>query len=347
MTTIQPDRMFFGAPASITVDGVDGGTTFDPPHITIEYETNADKTRPQGARSNIKGLLYVKTAICKAKFKVYEFASVKLGWVMPGATADSPASVGQVLAGLDTTLAADPALGATNLKVTSVTTVTVGQFVRVGAAGVAATEANSEVLRVLTVGTTGSGGTGLDVENSAGGGALLDHANADEVKTVNGTVLAAPAAAGATNIKVDSVSGLAIGDFIRIGYVDHYETRVLTAVGTGGVGGTGLTFAIPLTRDHALDEWAIEVTSLGGTTITWDLGRVDSSAYKDLVLTSIGADGRTLEVTLKDAMSAESQDLPFDDDPANPLGLALKFTGYVDPQTPRRVPLTWRFIDAA
>ena len=344
-TIIDVSAIFSGAPAGLAYGGVECGATTEVPKLAIAVEGGSpDFTNAVGP---VKGTYILRKGVPSIEVVVNEITAQKIAWAMPGAAASSSQSVGSPVAGLDTTLAADPALGATNLRVTSVTTVAVGQFVRVGAAGVAATEANSEVLRVLTVGTTGSGGTGLDVENSAGGGALLDHANADEVKTVNGTVLAAPAAAGATNIKVDSVSGLAIGDFIRIGYVDHYETRVLTAVGTGGVGGTGLTFAIPLTRDHALDEWAIEVTSLGGTTITWDLGRVDSSAYKDLVLTSIGADGRTLEVTLKDAMSAESQDLPFDDDPANPLGLALKFTGYVDPQTPRRVPLTWRFIDAA
>ena len=279
--TVQPDRMFFGAPASLTIDGVEAGTTFDPPHVTIEYETNADKTQPQGARSKIKGLLFVKSAVCKAKFKVNEFTSQKLGWVMPGATATTSESVGSPVAGLDTTLAADPALGATNLKVASVTTVTVGQCIRVGAAGVAATEANSEVLKVLTVGTTGGAGTGLDVENSAGGGALLDHANAAEVKTVTSTVLAAPAVAGATNLKVDAVTDLAAGSFVRVGYVGHYESRELSAVGTAGVGGTGITFVIPLTMDHGLDEWVVKVTTLGLTTLQPVAGRVPNNAHND------------------------------------------------------------------
>jgi hypothetical protein len=337
-TIIEPDRMFFGAPASLTVDGVEAGTTFDPPHVTIEYETNADKTRPQGARSKIKGLLYVKSAICTAKFKVNEFTSQKLGWVMPGATATSAESVGQTRAGLDTTLAADPALGATNLKVTSVTTVNVGDFVRIGAAGVAATEANSEVLKVLTVGTTGSGGTGIDVENSAGGGALADYANADEVKTVTGTILAAPAVAGATNIKVDSVTGLTAGDFVRIGYIGHYETRELTVVGTVGPAGTGLTFAIPLTRDHGLDEWVIEVTALGLTTLQPVAGRVPLSAHHDVILTGVGLDGLPLVVELDDALSLVNQDIPFSDDDWS--GFDVELEAYGDPNAPTDLP--WR-----
>ena len=97
--------------------------------------------------------------------------------------------------------------------------------------------------------------------------ARLDHAIAETVKPVTGTLLAAPVLAGAVNIKVDAVTNLAPLDFVRLGYAGHYETRALTAVGTAGPAGTGLTFAIPLTRDHALDEWAVKVSALGMTTI--------------------------------------------------------------------------------
>ena len=167
--------------------------------------------------------------------------------------------VGLPVAGLDTTLAADPAVAATNLKVASVTTVTANQFVRVGEAGETATALNSEVVRVLTVGTTGSGGTGLDIVSDTGGGMVLDRASADEVKTVTGTTLAAPAVVGATNIRVASVTGLTAGDVVRIGYLAHYETRTLTVVGTALAGGTGLDFATPLKRDHSIGEWVVVV----------------------------------------------------------------------------------------
>jgi hypothetical protein len=175
---------------------------------------------------------------------------------------DAPAvsvgpGVGSPIAGLDTTLAADPAIGAVNLRVESVTTVNVGDFVRVGEAGETATEENSEVVRVLVVGTIGAGGTGLDIESDTGGGMVLDRASADEVKTVAGTLLAAPAARGAVNVKVDSVADLSVATVVRIGYLGHYEVRVLTDVGTSGAGGTGLTFAQPLSLDHAPDEWLL------------------------------------------------------------------------------------------
>lgn len=337
-TTVDPNAIWSGAPVSLTYGGVECGATTGVPKLDLAVTEGAPEFTNAGGP--VEGTRGIRKIIPSVEIVVNEITAQKFAWAMPGATATSSASVGQVKAGLDTTLAADPALGATNLKVTSVTTVVVGDFVRVGAAGVAATEANSEIVEVLTVGTAGGAGTGLDVQNDAGGGMRLDHANGAEVKTVTGTRLAAPAAAGAANVKVDSVTGLVIGDFVRVGYLGHYETRVLSAVGTAGAAGTGITFAIPLTRDHALDAWAIKVTAMGGTTIRPVIGRIASAAYQDLVLTDIGADGRTMIVTLENAVSAESQSLEFGDDPNNPLGLALKFTGHYAAETPQQVPLT-------
>jgi hypothetical protein len=337
-STIDPSAIFSGAPVSILFGGVECGATTAVPKLNLEVEAGGPEFTNAGGP--VKSTRITRKIIPSVELTVNEMTAQKIAWALPGATATSSSSVGQPRAGLDTTLAADPALGATNVKVTSVTTVAQNDFVRIGAAGVAATEANSEVVKVTTVGTSGGGGTGLDVENSAGGGLLIDHANGAEIKTVTGTILAAPAAAGATNIKVDSVTGLTANDYVRIGYVGHYETRQLTAVGTTGPSGTGLTFAVPLTRDHGLDEWVIEVTALGGTTIRPVIGRIASAAYQDLVLTDMGADGATMIVTLENAMSAESQELSFDDDPANPLGLTLKFTGHYSESTPTQVPLT-------
>lgn len=87
MPAIQPDLLFYGAPATITVDGTEVGATFEGTSIQISYETNADKTRPQGGRTRIvKGLLFVKSATCKVRFRVNEFTAEKLGWAMPGST---------------------------------------------------------------------------------------------------------------------------------------------------------------------------------------------------------------------------------------------------------------------
>jgi len=333
-TTVDPNAVFSGAPVSITYGGVEMGATIGQPKVNLDVTGGAPEfTNAGGPVKNTHG---IRKIIPSLEITVNEFTAQKLAWAMPGATADSSESVGQLRAGLATTLGADPALGATLIRLASITTVAQGDFIRIGTT---LTEAACEVVRIATLGTAGA--TDTVVQNSAGGGLLIDHANGENVVTVTGTLLAAPAAAGATNVKLDSVTGLAAGDFIRIGYVGHYETRVIDTVGTAGAGGTGVDFDIPLTRDHALGEWVIEVTALGGTVIRPVVGRVPSSAYQDLVLTDIGADGRTLIVTLENAMSAESQAMEFNDDPTQPLGLVLKFTGHYDEATPRQVPITF------
>ena len=333
-TTITPEELYFGAPASLTYDGVECGATIDAPKVSFQVENYTPEF--QNAKGPIVGTVITRRVIPSVEFTVNQLTAQKLAWAMPGSTSTSSQAVGSPVAGLDTTLAADPALGATNLKVASVTTVAEGDFIRVAAPGVAATEANSEVVRVLTVGTTGGGGTGLDVENDAGGGMRIDHANASEVKTVSATILAAPAAAGDVVVKVDAVSPFIVGDFIRIGDYGHYEIREIATKGTLGPGGTGLGFAVPLSRDHGLDAWVIKVTTSGTTAITWTPGRIDSSAYNDLVLVGSGLDGRTITFTLNNAMSAENQELEFSDNAV--AGLKVKFTGYYTAATPTLAP---------
>lgn len=330
-TTITPEELYFGAPASLTYGGVECGATIDPPKFGIEIEIYTPEF--QNAKGPVEGTDIVRRAIPSASFTVNQITAQKLAWAMPGATSTSSESVGQLRAGLSTTLGADPALGATLIRLASVTTATTGDFLRIGTT---LTEAASEVVRITTIGTAGA--TDTAVENSAGGGLLIDHASGETVVTVTGTILSAPAAAGATNIKVDSVTGLSIGDFVRIGYVDKYETRELTAVGTATVSGTGLTFGIPLTRDHSLDEWVIEVVADGGTTITWTPGRIASNVYQDLVMSGVGLDGRTMVVTIENAISAESQELEFSDSTVS--GLAVKFVGRYAAATPTVAPFS-------
>jgi hypothetical protein len=330
-TTITPEELYFGAPASITYGGVECGATIDPPKIAFAVTTYTPKF--QNAKGPVKGTSITTEVIPSAEFTVNQITAQKLAWALPGSSSSSSPSLGQVRAGLVTTLGADPALGATLIRLASVTTVADGDFIQIGPA---TTEADTEVVRVVVAGTAGA--TDTQVENSAGGGLLIDHGNGEAVKTVTGTLLAAPVAAGGTTVKLDDMTGLAPGDFVRFGYVGHYETRELVTVGTAGAGGTGVTFAIPLTRDHAMGEWAIEVTSLGATTITWTAGRIPSDQYQDLVLVGLGLDGRQLTVSIFDAMSAESQELEFSDQTVS--GLKVKFAGNYDPATPTVVPFS-------
>lgn len=86
----------------------------------------------------------------------------------------------------------------------------------------------------------------------------------DDADTKASTTLAADPAAGATNIKVTSVTGIAVGDSIVVGSASvPYEVREVTVVGTAGSGGTGLTLSDGLTWDHANGE-TLTVRYFGG-----------------------------------------------------------------------------------
>jgi alpha-L-rhamnosidase len=130
----------------------------------------------------------------------------------------------------DTTLVAQAGPGATNLKLASVTNLYPGDTVNVG------TGAGTESRRVTAVGT-------------AAGPA---------------TTLAASAAARDTNIKVASVgrgclpgascvgtTSFIVGQPLLIDTGANQETVTVTAVGTAGASGTGVTFAPALSAAHA------------------------------------------------------------------------------------------------
>lgn len=73
------------------------------------------------------------------------------------------------------------------------------------------------------------------------------------------TALAAAASVGATNLKLDSVAGLAVGTALRIGTGVPREVVRAATVGTPGSGGTGVDVAPALRYAHALAEAAVEV----------------------------------------------------------------------------------------
>lgn len=76
------------------------------------------------------------------------------------------------VSGANTTLAAAAVPGATNIKVTAVTSMAVGDKLRLGPEGL-----TQEVVTITTVGTAGSGGTGIDFTPPL----TYDHANAEAV----------------------------------------------------------------------------------------------------------------------------------------------------------------------
>ncbi len=85
--------------------------------------------------------------------------------------------------------------------------------------------------------------------------------DATHLTTGPSTTMSAASALGATNIKVASVTGLAAGHTLNIGFDDRLETRLITTVGTSGSGGTGVTVDSPLTFAHAQNSLVRDMTA--------------------------------------------------------------------------------------
>ncbi len=122
-------------------------------------------------------------------------------------------------------LGADAAAGASNIKVTSVADISVGDKIRLDIDSVGH---GIETVTVTHVGTQSSR-----------------------------TNLAADASAGATNIKVRSVTGFAVGDKLTVGTPANRETVTITTVGTGGPTGTGMDFTPALSKAHGNSEGVV------------------------------------------------------------------------------------------
>jgi non-reducing end alpha-L-arabinofuranosidase len=122
-------------------------------------------------------------------------------------------------------LGADAAAGATNIKVTSVTNISVGDKIRLDIDSVGH---GIETVTVTRVGTQ-----------------------------ANRTTLSVNASAGATNIKVRSVNGFAVRDKLTVGTPADQETVSITAVGTSGPTGTGIDFTPALAQAHTNREGVV------------------------------------------------------------------------------------------
>jgi hypothetical protein len=122
-------------------------------------------------------------------------------------------------------LAEDAAAGATNIEVTSVENISVGDKIR------------------------------LDVESVGHG---VETVTVTRVGTqANRTNLAANASAGATKVKVRNVNGFAVGNKIIIGTPTSQQTVTVTAIGTAGPNGSGIDFTPGLEKDHVSAELVV------------------------------------------------------------------------------------------
>jgi hypothetical protein len=119
----------------------------------------------------------------------------------------------------------DAHAGETNLKVTSVSDISVGDKIRLDIDSV---------------------GHGIETVTVAHVGTEANRAN-----------ISAPASAGATRINVRRPRGFAVGDVITVGTPASRETVTVTAVGSEGRNGAAIDFTPALTKDHVTNEWVV------------------------------------------------------------------------------------------
>jgi fructan beta-fructosidase len=224
-------------------------------------------------------------------------------------------------AAVDTSLAAAAAAGDTNVKVGSVANIASGRNVTIDSGS------RAETVEVAAPGTAASnptillsaasaGDRNIKVANALGfteGSMVAIGAGENlEVRAVavggvggagRALALAAPAEAGATNIKLTSVIGLQIGAPVVVGEGANAETRVVSGPadstgvfnGTPGAAGSGATLSAPLRKAKAN---RAAVRYLGtGITLTASLRdeHADGSAVRGLGV------GVSLRLPLRDA----------------------------------------------
>lgn len=136
-------------------------------------------------------------------------------------------------------------------------------------------------------------------------------------------------------VGVGEGAGFTAGDFIRIGAVG--PTAEFRQIAPGGVAGDVLTLDRQLALAHAAATTVTEVEGDGRTTISFRIGRVPTSDYRDVVLVGEGLDGRQMRVELDDCASSENQELSFADDDIT--GLNLQLEAHYAPEAPRVVPM--------
>jgi hypothetical protein len=130
--TVDSTALFFGAPASLTVGGVEVGATLTAPKVSIEATQYAPEFN--GTGGPVSGAVFNTKIKASVEFDVNEMTAAKLAWSLPGST--STAGTGATTGGggaFATTLAADTAIGDNLLDVVSAAApLAVGQFLKIG-----------------------------------------------------------------------------------------------------------------------------------------------------------------------------------------------------------------------
>lgn len=140
----------------VLTDWTSVGLTMDDAIARIGFENSNPSDALNGIDGMLRGLDYLRVVSAEIEFTLPEISASKLALAIPGSVSAATATTDAGGTPLSTTLAADAAIGATNIKATAVTNAAVGDWVRINTTG-----ALAEYRQLTFVGTAGSGGTGL------------------------------------------------------------------------------------------------------------------------------------------------------------------------------------------
>jgi hypothetical protein len=251
MTAIAVNEQFIGA-GQIYIDDVLFANTRENNVWRVIQEMGAP--RLNSVRGKLRGTDYILSEMAELEITPVELSAQRLPLMIPGAKVTAEQGDGLTASGADSTVATtaiDP--GDSIFEIASATGLAAGNVIQVGPSG--STREFRRATLVDTVDIT------VDYPFS------FAHAIGEQVLEVLSTTLALDSAAGDTNVKATSVSGLTAGDFTRIGYPSEVEVRKILTVGTGGAGGTGLDLEYALVRSHRVGDDVVEITNEGGSLI--------------------------------------------------------------------------------
>jgi hypothetical protein len=328
-TVFTPESMYFGAPTSLTVGGVEVGATLEAPKVAFDIE----KYTPEfpNSKGPVKGTVMIRRVVPRIEFLVNELTAAKIAWAMPGVT--STVGTGATTSGgHDEVLSADTVVGATVIKFPGTA------LANPSAAAddiVDTATAHGFVAGQRVMFESITGGTGLT--------ALTPYFVIAANLAATTLQLSLTSGGAAINFTSDITAGVlipayTIGEFLKIGDSGETEIREISAVGTSGTGGTGLTLTSALGTAHDSGDPIVEVDDAGTTLLTWTPGRVPSASYRDVVAVGPGLDGREMTVTILNALSAENLEFDMGDDAM--AGVPLVMVGHYDPTTPTVVPFS-------
>lgn len=142
--------------------------------------------------------------------------------------------------------------------------------------------------------------------------------------TPSATTLAAAAAQGATNLKYTTIGTLIVDDWIQLGTGSTAEKTQITAVGTSGAGGTGLTVSPALASAWANGTALTETsppTIVGGTEVVGPLYSITYAGLnltqripaESISVTEFDGNGATMEFSVERPMGSGALRLGYTD----------------------------------